>query len=157
MSIMELGALGEFFGAIAVVVTLAYLAIQIRQNTVVQKLGAAQQILGNSVTINTLMALDEPMNELIVALSDGRDLTPTQLAKFNSLSLAVAANHWQVHLQYSSGFLDREIFDAYERRTVRLMKSKYFRDWWTNDRDRFSTGFQKYIEGLIQDGTQIPT
>ena len=33
MSIIELGALGEFIGAIAVVVTLAYLAIQIRQNT----------------------------------------------------------------------------------------------------------------------------
>jgi hypothetical protein len=33
MSIMELGALGEFVGAIAVVVTLIYLALQIRQNT----------------------------------------------------------------------------------------------------------------------------
>jgi hypothetical protein len=33
MSIMELGALGELIGAVTVVVTLAYLAIQIRQNT----------------------------------------------------------------------------------------------------------------------------
>ena len=33
MTIMELGAIGEFVGAIGVVVTLAYLAVQIRQNT----------------------------------------------------------------------------------------------------------------------------
>jgi hypothetical protein len=33
MTLMELGAIGEFVGAIAVVVTLVYLAIQIRQNT----------------------------------------------------------------------------------------------------------------------------
>ena len=33
MSITELGALGEFVGAIAVVATLIYLAIQVRQNT----------------------------------------------------------------------------------------------------------------------------
>ena len=33
MSIQELGALGEFIGSIAVLVTLVYLAIQIRQNT----------------------------------------------------------------------------------------------------------------------------
>ena len=33
MSILELGALGELVGAIAVVVTLIYLAIQLRQNT----------------------------------------------------------------------------------------------------------------------------
>ena len=32
MSIIELGALGEFLGAIAVVATLAYLAIQVRQS-----------------------------------------------------------------------------------------------------------------------------
>ena len=33
MTIFELGALGEFVGSIAVVVTLIYLALQIRQNT----------------------------------------------------------------------------------------------------------------------------
>ena len=33
MSIMELGALGEFIGAIAVVATLAYLALQVRQSS----------------------------------------------------------------------------------------------------------------------------
>ena len=33
MSIMELGALGEFLGSIGVIATLIYLATQIRQNT----------------------------------------------------------------------------------------------------------------------------
>ena len=33
MTLMELGALGEFLGAIGVIATLAYLAVQIRQNT----------------------------------------------------------------------------------------------------------------------------
>lgn len=32
MNIMELGALGEFFGAIAVVATLVYLTVQVRQS-----------------------------------------------------------------------------------------------------------------------------
>ena len=33
MTIIELGALGEFVGAIGVIATLVYLAAQIRQNT----------------------------------------------------------------------------------------------------------------------------
>jgi hypothetical protein len=37
MSIMELGALGEFVGAFAVVATLIYLALQIRQNSAMLK------------------------------------------------------------------------------------------------------------------------
>ncbi|MDH4049536.1 MAG: hypothetical protein OEW68_09385 [Gammaproteobacteria bacterium] len=34
MTIIELGALGEFLGSIAVLATLIYLAVQIRQNTI---------------------------------------------------------------------------------------------------------------------------
>ncbi len=37
MTIVELGALGEFLGSILTLATLAYLAIQIRQNTAQQK------------------------------------------------------------------------------------------------------------------------
>ena len=33
MTIQDLGALGEFFGSIAVLATLVYLALQTRQNT----------------------------------------------------------------------------------------------------------------------------
>ncbi len=33
MTIMELGALGELLGAIGVIITLIYLAAQIKQNT----------------------------------------------------------------------------------------------------------------------------
>ncbi len=33
MSTLELGALGEFLGSIAVLATLVYLSVQIRQNT----------------------------------------------------------------------------------------------------------------------------
>jgi len=39
VTIVELGSLGEFLGSILTLVTLAYLAIQIRQNTAQQKRG----------------------------------------------------------------------------------------------------------------------
>ncbi len=44
MTIIELGAVGEFIGAIAVVVTLIYLAIQMRQNTNALKLNTARSV-----------------------------------------------------------------------------------------------------------------
>ncbi|MEE8301394.1 MAG: hypothetical protein V3S24_03055 [Candidatus Tectomicrobia bacterium] len=37
MTVMELGAIGEFVGSIAVIGTLIYLALQIRQNTSQQR------------------------------------------------------------------------------------------------------------------------
>ena len=39
MSILELGALGEFLGAFAVVITLVYLGLQVRHNTMSTRAG----------------------------------------------------------------------------------------------------------------------
>ena len=44
MTVMELGALGEFIGSILMIATLIYLAIQVRQNTARQKRDASVSI-----------------------------------------------------------------------------------------------------------------
>ena len=43
MNLLELGALGELIGGIAVILTLLYLAVQVRQNTISLKTSAYQQ------------------------------------------------------------------------------------------------------------------
>ena len=53
MSIMELGALGEFVGAIAVVVTLVYLAVQVRHNAEMTRAVVRQGVAEASLVIIT--------------------------------------------------------------------------------------------------------
>jgi len=52
MTISELGSLGEFIGSIVVVITLIYLAIQVRQNTLQsnQSMRVAQTQISNEIT-----------------------------------------------------------------------------------------------------------
>ena len=58
MTIVELGAIGEFIGAIAVVVTLIYLAIQVRQNTNALKLNTTQSVTEELQDMYALLASD---------------------------------------------------------------------------------------------------
>ncbi len=51
LTIQDLGALGEFFGSIAVLVTLIYLAFQTRQNRIA--IGAIGEIVGAAGVIAT--------------------------------------------------------------------------------------------------------
>ena len=60
MSIMELGALGEFVGAFAVVATLIYLALQIRSNTNVEKAAALREVLDGYVDRNNVLLYQSP-------------------------------------------------------------------------------------------------
>ena len=50
MNIQDIGAIGEVVGAIAVVVTLIYLATQIRQNNQLLRSGSRQALVTNDVT-----------------------------------------------------------------------------------------------------------
>jgi hypothetical protein len=137
MTIMELGALGEFIGAIAVVATLVYLAIQIRQNTHTMEEGkrlalaqtyqmradALQQMLVQASEseyigpiITKLTQADYPEN---VASLDV--LTSEERGRFRQWQIA-QQTHWDnMYYQYQQGDLDDEYYnDSFRERVGRL-------------------------------------
>jgi len=78
MTVFELGAIGEFIGAIAVLVTLIYLAMQIKQNTLsvdeARKATIAQsyiQISQLRVDAGAIVQGNEKLLELLTNLSPG--------------------------------------------------------------------------------------
>jgi len=91
MTIFELGALGEFIGAIAVVITLIYLAIQIRQNT--NSMNESRKV----ILAQTRNEMARGVQEICVSVSQsmqladvvnrsirGEELTPTQAIMYFS-------------------------------------------------------------------------
>ena len=137
MTIMELGALGEFVGAIAVVATLAYLAIQIRQNTHTmeesRRLALAQtyQIRADALQQMLVQASESEyigpiITKLTVAgypeyVASLEQLTPEERGRFRQWQIA-QQTHWDnMYYQYQQGFLDDEYYrDSFRERVRRL-------------------------------------
>ena len=65
-----IGAIGEVLGAIGVIVTLGYLAIQIRQNTKVTKAATAQQMTDNWVHLNLFMSGHPELSSHVIDFSN---------------------------------------------------------------------------------------
>ena len=61
------GNLGEFVGAIAVVITLGYLAIQIRQNSKVVEAATSNSVTRSRNELNALLATHPELSEMILA------------------------------------------------------------------------------------------
>src|SRR5690242_14446274 len=76
MTIEQLGALGDFVGAIGVIATLAYLAVQVRQNThsleASQRLAASQtyQLRADALQSMVVDAAASPLGAIIVKLTE---------------------------------------------------------------------------------------
>jgi hypothetical protein len=136
MTLIELGALGEFVGAIAVIATLVYLAVQIRQNTrsleASQRLALAQTYQMRSDALQTMLvqAASSEIGRIICKVTEAGypedlsaldALTVEEWSRFRQWHIAQQA-HWDnMHFQYQQGFLDEEYYrDEFVKRTRRL-------------------------------------
>jgi hypothetical protein len=168
MTLMELGALGEFVGAIAVVVTLVYLAIQIRQNTQAMaenrrlalaqtyqmRADALQEMLVRAAEsehigpiITKLATLGYP--EDIAALDE---ITATERGRFRLWQIA-QQTHWDnMFYQYQQGYLDEEYYhDSFQMRVRRLAPV-----WRALGVTGSRHSFEEEIERLLADRTLPP-
>jgi len=137
MTIQDWGAIGELVGAIAVVITLIYLAKQIGQNTLAmqegRKLALAQtyQMRSDALQEMVVQAADSQfIGPIIVKLTEAGYpenvaaldvLTAQELGRFRLWQIA-QQTHWDnMHYQYQQGYLDAEYYeDAFKERVVRL-------------------------------------
>ena len=136
MTLMELGALGEFLGAIGVIATLIYLAVQIRQNTRAmeenRRLAQAQtyQMRADALQEMVVHAARSQIGGISAKLPENGYpervealdvLTHEERGRFRLWQIA-QQTHWEnMHYQYQRGFLDEEYYqDAFRERVVRL-------------------------------------
>jgi hypothetical protein len=137
MTLMELGALGEFVGAIAVVVTLVYLAVQIRQSNQAmregRRLALAQtyQMRADALQDMLVRAAESEHIAPVLAKLTGTGypedvgslacLDPLERARFRLWQIA-QQTHWDnMFFQYQQGYLDEEYYrDSFQMRVRRL-------------------------------------
>jgi len=137
MTIMELGALGEILGAIGVIITLIYLAVQIKQNTHSmdenKRLALAQTYQMRADALQGMLveaACSETLGPLIVKLTQlgyPTDLnslsaiTPAERGIFKQWQIA-QQTHWDnMFYQYQQGFIDPEYYENEFRVRVRRL------------------------------------
>ena len=86
MTLADLGSLGEFIGSIAVIVSLAYVALQIRQNTQSLRTASFQALMQSSISENRLFAQDPAVSELYLrGLESYEALDPVEQLRFSRL------------------------------------------------------------------------
>jgi len=103
-----LGNYGEFFGAIAVVVTLAYLAVQIRQGT-----HATRAASRDAALAHTLSFLEQSLDKQVIARASYKqlageaidDFERSQLIRHQFYNFKVLEN---VHAAYEQGVIPED-------------------------------------------------
>ena len=129
-----LGNLGDFVGGVAVIVTLVYLAGQVRQNTRTSKATAsALTSEGFTAWWGAIAQSDEVASVFLRGLAD-EDLSPTEQLRFTALLTTLFGYLQNSFYQHELGVLPFDPLELGRRNVVEgLFRSPAVRRWWERD------------------------
>jgi len=147
MDIAVVGVVAEVVGAVAVVVSLAYLAVQIRSNTREVKTENVHRVTDSFNVLNLTLAADEELAALWHKGSASyEDLGDTEKARFNFMWLSAFRIYDSLYYQIQRGTGDETLWQT-ELETLKwLFSSPGTREWWRQQQFTFSPGFKEFID-----------
>ena len=153
MSIAELGSLGEFIGSIAVLVTLVYLVLQIRQNTLSIRSQSRYYVL-EAVGAHMKDAQDPEFAQTLEKIRAG------DASEHDLVSWGFAVGSWLSHLEMlfleiTDGTLPKAFEDTLRWRLAALLDmGTSSTDAWQRVRGNFTGSFQQYVDAMLQGDLQ---
>ena len=144
LTIQDLGALGEFFGSIAVPATLVYLALQTRQNTtaIAAQLDVARI---NALQVNCLTRATS--SELLEAMAEDAITVSTINPRLSAYWLAEFFTHQWNLVQGRRGLLPTYNEAALRHRVGDVLTtSRSASRWWEELKPNFLPEFVEWVE-----------
>ena len=153
MDITILAAWGEFLGGIAVVVSLVYLAGQIRQNSKLLRASTASATAATTSDFSSLVVQDSDVARIVrEGMADRSSLSEDDLLRFNFL-LGMAFTGWNQEYQFAAdGVIGRSVWENRMRTMRRVLPLPGYRQWWTEWGDTYSDEYRRLVDGLIREG-----
>jgi len=151
MTLADLSSLGSFISGIAVLVSLVYLSLQIRQNTkhsqaLIQQ-GRAGRIADTALRIAELRA-DDGLNR---CFEGAPDASAKDVARFLNVTRAVFISAEDSFLQAEEGLLGSNAFESFKASLRAGMGSSGLATAWIMTRDMHEPKFRAFMDDINGD------
>jgi hypothetical protein len=145
------GAIGEIVGGAAVVISLVYLASQIRAQNREARTASVHQVMHEYSTAMSRLLEPEMADIWVAAIEDFDNLSPSQRLRFFILNTVVARSFEDAYFQWREGRLDDAVWRALMPPLRDVKSTEAFNRFWELRRHQFRAEFADYIDDL-EDG-----
>ena len=125
-----LGAIGELVGAAAVVLTLGYLAVQIRQSSKSSRQQSYNDLVTRRVNIFNKMVESDNVTAILIAGMRGDAMNEIDAQRFTSWSLNHVSHVQDVYLQWRNGLVEENVWLAERQFLAVTFGLPGFAAWW---------------------------
>ncbi len=146
-----IGAVGETVSAIAVVVSLIYVALQVRQNTRASRASTIQHWAAvSALEKQSLYESDELAKLIIAGGTEQSNLSPEDRLRYNTYMIQVFNTFEFLYLQYELGTVDKVFFDSKVPAYERFLQLPGVLEFWNSPASTFDPRFKAFVGELIE-------
>jgi hypothetical protein len=150
MTLTDLGNLGEFVSAVAVVVSLVYLAIQVRQNTRAMRVSSHHATKTAYNTLHVAFGSDPVVSSLLDrGTEDYSQLNREERFRYAMLMRASFGLHSDMFLQLQERLLSDDEWAIQSRSIARALAPPGARAWWERDAEIFPDAFRQEVARIL--------
>lgn len=151
MTIQDLGNVGEFVAAIATVVTLIYLSVQIRANTAAVRAESRRGSTGLGLEVQGLIAGSRDAASIFRrGLADPATLDPDESVQFVFLFSMLVSQADSTFTDYRLGVAERALTETAISATLRLIRTRGGRKYWSEWANAHTPEFREYVDARLQ-------
>lgn len=152
MSVLQaLGNLGEFIGALGVVISLIYLAQQLSANSKAVRASSFNAMVQNSLRLLEQLFLDREFADFLARAQDTPldDLDPADRIRWDAFMMAVYRHYGNLVYQHRVGALDEQMWEAYREDLKRAVATPSWRAWFEHNRDVLSKSLRDEVDAIL--------
>jgi len=145
------GAIADLGAGIGVIVTLFYLASQIRQNTRATYADAYQRFTDSINSTNQLIASDPVIARIIseIALKEFDDYNPEERVRLSHVLLCDFRAIESFYIHHVEGAANRRAWETQAQMIGEFVRYKAVRSWWPRVAAIFDVEFRSFVDKCI--------
>jgi hypothetical protein len=149
MSLSDLASLGSFVSGFAVLSSLIYLGLQVRQTERNQQISIRHSRVSRTVELH--LALADPAMAMAWLHGSGspQEITQTELNQYNNLCRALYFHFEDSFYQREEGLLNDAAFETVVAGARLMARSPGWRAAWRNARPNFGGRFLDFMDGVV--------
>jgi hypothetical protein len=149
MSLSDLASLGSFVSGFAVLISLIYLALQVRQTKRNQQIAIRHSRATRVVELHLALADVAAADAWLHGSGSPQEITRTEVSQFNNLCRALFFHFEDSFYQREEGLLNDDAFETVVAGARLSARSPGFRAAWGIARPNFGGRFLDFMNGVV--------
>lgn len=150
MKLKDYASIAEIIGGLAVIVGLIFVGLELRQNTLMQRVTATQTLVVDYETAIDAIGQDTETACIYVRGINSLDnLNGIERYRFYILWFHILRAAEQLHYYSLEGMVDQRIWRGFQRQLDEVVRYPGVREYWAGRHDWYSDEFQSFVDGII--------